>query len=52
VRGKLRVPWEANIFFNGNSTYKLNADGLIYDHRDNWDRVPKEILKQFLPQNK
>ncbi|NBD17617.1 MAG: DUF2358 domain-containing protein [Cyanobacteria bacterium] len=49
VRGKLRVPWQANIFFNGDSTYKLNADGLIYDHRDNWDRAPKEILKQFLP---
>lgn len=49
VRGKLRVPWEANIFFNGDSTYKLNAEGLIYDHRDNWDRAPKTILKQFLP---
>ena len=49
VRGKLRVPWQANIFFNGDSTYKLNEDGLIYDHRDNWDRAPKTILKQFLP---
>ena len=52
VRGKLRVPWEANIFFNGDSTYKLNAEGLIYDHRDNWDRAPKTILKQFLPPSK
>ena len=51
VRGKLRVPWEANIFFNGDSTYQFNADGLIRNHRDNWDRAPKEILKQFLPQN-
>lgn len=50
VRGKLRVPWEANILFNGDSTYKLNSEGLIYDHRDQWDRPPKEILKQFLPQ--
>jgi len=52
VRGKLRVPWEANIFFNGDSTYTLNAEGLIYDHRDHWDRAPKAILKQFLPQPK
>ena len=49
VRGKLRVPWEANIFFNGDSTYRLNDRGLICNHRDNWDRPPKEILKQFLP---
>lgn len=49
VRGKLRVPWEANIFFNGDSTYTLNSEGLISDHRDNWDRSPKAILKQFLP---
>ena len=51
VRGKLRVPWQANIFFNGDSTYQFNAEGLIYDHRDNWDRTPKTILKQFLPQS-
>lgn len=49
VRGKLRVPWEANIFFNGDSTYRLNDRGLICNHRDNWDRPPKAILKQFLP---
>ncbi|MFP4132520.1 MAG: DUF2358 domain-containing protein [Halothece sp.] len=52
VRGKLRTPWEANIFFNGDSTYKLDADGLIYSHQDNWDRSPKTILKQFLPAKK
>ncbi|AFZ50246.1 DUF2358 domain-containing protein [Dactylococcopsis salina] len=52
VRGKLRVPWEANIFFNGDSTYTLNSEGLISDHRDSWDRAPKAILKQFLPQPK
>ena len=51
VRGKLRVPWEANIFFNGDSTYTLNSQGLIYDHQDHWDRAPKVILKQFLPQS-
>lgn len=49
VRGTLRLPWQAKIFFNGDSTYKLNEDGLIYSHRDTWDRKPKEILKQFFP---
>ncbi|MEC4803557.1 MAG: DUF2358 domain-containing protein [Jaaginema sp. PMC 1079.18] len=52
VRGILRVPWQSCIFFNGNSTYKLNEEGLIYDHRDEWDRSPQTILKQFLPQKK
>lgn len=49
VRGTLRLPWQAKIFFHGDSTYKLNPDGLIYEHRDTWDRSPKDILKQFLP---
>ena len=49
VRGKLRVPWQANIFFNGYSLYSLNPDGLIYSHVDTWDRSPGEILRQFLP---
>jgi hypothetical protein len=47
VRGTLRVPWKAKLYFDGNSTYKLNADCLIYDHIDTWDRKPTEILKQF-----
>ncbi|MGD1700008.1 DUF2358 domain-containing protein [Dapis sp. BLCC M229] len=47
VRGVLRVPWKAKIFFNGYSTYKFNQDGLIYEHIDTWDRKPGEILKQF-----
>jgi hypothetical protein len=47
VRGVLRVPWKARIFFNGYSTYKLNDEGLIYEHIDTWDRQPGEILKQF-----
>ncbi|HEY9750478.1 MAG TPA: DUF2358 domain-containing protein [Allocoleopsis sp.] len=50
VRGKLRVPWNANIFFNGYSTYKLTPQGLIYEHIDTWDRKPSEILRQFLPE--
>ena len=50
VRGVLRVPWKAKIFFNGFSTYKLNQDGLIYEHIDTWDRKPSEILKQFFQQ--
>ncbi|QDZ39393.1 DUF2358 domain-containing protein [Euhalothece natronophila Z-M001] len=49
VRGRLRTPWKAEIFFNGDSTYKLDKEGLIYSHQDNWDRTPKTILKQFLP---
>lgn len=48
VRGTLRVPWKARIFFNGYSTYKLNTEGLIYEHIDTWDREPGEILKQFI----
>jgi hypothetical protein len=47
VRGTLRVPWKAQVFFNGTSTYSVNSDGLIYNHIDTWDRPPKEILKQF-----
>jgi Uncharacterized conserved protein (DUF2358) len=47
VRGVLRVPWKARILFNGYSTYKLDEDGLIYEHVDTWDREPGEILKQF-----
>ncbi len=47
VRGVLRVPWKAKLFFNGYSTYKLNQDTLIYQHIDTWDRQPGEILKQF-----
>jgi hypothetical protein len=50
VRGTLRVPWKAQVFFNGTSTYSVNSEGLIYNHIDTWDRPPKEILKQFLPQ--
>ena len=49
VRGRLRTPWKAEIFFNGDSTYKLDKEGLIYSHQDNWDRSPKTILKQFFP---
>jgi hypothetical protein len=49
VRGTLRLPWKARLFFNGDSTYKLTKDGLIYNHLDTWDRKPSEILKQFLP---
>jgi hypothetical protein len=46
VRGTLRLPWRAKIFFNGWSTYRLR-DGLIYEHIDTWDRKPGEILRQF-----
>lgn len=52
VRGRLRLPWEANLFFNGDSTYTLTPEGVIDRHRDRWDRKPSEILKQFLPQKK
>lgn len=48
VRGTLRLPWKPSIFFNGDSTYKLTPQGLIYNHLDTWDRKPSEILKQFL----
>ncbi|WP_292760164.1 DUF2358 domain-containing protein [Nostoc sp. NOS(2021)] len=47
VRGVLRVPWKADLLFNGYSTYKLNQDNLIYEHIDTWDRKPGEILRQF-----
>ena len=47
VRGVLRVPWKADLLFNGYSTYKLNQYNLIYEHIDTWDRKPGEILKQF-----
>lgn len=47
VRGTLRLPWKPNLFFNGYSLYKLNSNGLIYDHLDTWDREPAAILQQF-----
>ena len=47
VRGTLRLPWKARVLFNGDSTYKLTKEGLIYNHLDTWDRKPSEILKQF-----
>ena len=47
VRGTLRLPWKPRVFFNGDSTYKLTSEGLIYNHLDTWDRKPSEILKQF-----
>lgn len=50
VRGKLRVPWKAKIFFNGYSNYKLTPEALIYEHIDTWESKPGEILRQFLPQ--
>ncbi|MCT7964299.1 DUF2358 domain-containing protein [Laspinema sp. D1] len=50
VRGTLRLPWKADLLFNGYSNYKLDETGLIYEHIDTWDREPKAILKQFLPQ--
>lgn len=48
VRGTLRVPWNAQILFNGDSTYRLNPQGKIDQHLDRWDRQPTEILRQFL----
>lgn len=50
VRGILRVPWKAKVFFDGYSTYKLNKDSLIYNHVDTWDRKPVEIVQQFFRQ--
>ncbi len=47
VRGTLRVPWQAKIYFDGYSIYTLNTEGFIDDHRDTWDRPPREILRQF-----
>ena len=47
VRGRLRVPPKAIVFFNGYSTYTLNEGGFIYNHADTWDRTPTEILRQF-----
>jgi hypothetical protein len=47
VRGILNVPWQANLLFNGYSTYKLNSDCLIYEHIDHWEQSPNEIFQQF-----
>jgi hypothetical protein len=48
VRGTLRLPWKPKLFFNGYSIYKLDSQGVIYEHIDTWDRSPEEILKQFI----
>jgi Uncharacterized conserved protein (DUF2358) len=47
VRGTLRVPWKAKLYFDGYSTYQLNSEGKIYEHIDTWDRSAGEILRQF-----
>lgn len=47
VRGTLRLPWKPTLLFNGYSIYTLNAEALIYQHIDTWDRPPSEILAQF-----
>lgn len=47
VRGTLRVPWKAKLYFDGYSTYKLNSEEKIYEHIDTWDRSAGEILRQF-----
>lgn len=47
VRGSLRVPWKAKLYFDGYSTYHLNSVALIDQHIDTWDRSPREILQQF-----
>lgn len=52
VRGILRLPWHPRLFFNGTSNYKVNQEGLIYEHLDTWDRKPGEILKQFFRRGK
>lgn len=48
VRGTLRVPWKAKLFFNGYSLYTLDQDAFIREHVDTWDRSPGEILQQFV----
>ncbi len=45
VRGVLRVPWKAGVFFNGYSTYKLKRNGLIYEHIDTCNRKPRKDFK-------
>ncbi|MDX2244079.1 MAG: DUF2358 domain-containing protein [Leptolyngbyaceae cyanobacterium bins.302] len=47
VRGTLRLPWKPKLLFNGFSIYSLNADALIHQHVDTWDRSPSAILQQF-----
>ncbi len=47
VRGTLRLPWKPRLLFNGYSIYTLNAEALIHQHIDTWDRPASEILAQF-----
>jgi len=47
VRGTLRLPWKPRLLFNGYSIYTLNAEALIHQHIDTWDRPASEILSQF-----
>lgn len=49
VRGILRLPWQPELYFNGSSNYRLDVNAQIYQHVDTWDRSPKAILQQFLP---
>jgi len=50
VRGRLRLPWKAELLFTGYSLYSVAPDGMINRHIDTWERSPGELLRQFLPQ--
>ncbi|KAH7292057.1 hypothetical protein KP509_29G049700 [Ceratopteris richardii] len=48
VRGKPRVPWEAQGLFEGTSEYKLDENGKIYEHKVN-NVAPSNFAKLKSP---
>ncbi len=47
VRGTLRLPWKARVFFNGDSTYTLTNFVIIYNHLYTWFRMQCVFLMNF-----
>lgn len=49
--GVLRLPWRPSLpTMTGTTTYHVDDDGLIYEHRETWDMsVPEAFLKTFYP---
>lgn len=51
MAGVLRLPWRPSLpTMTGTTTYRLDEDGLIYEHLETWDMsVAEAFLKTFYP---
>lgn len=51
MAGVLRLPWRPSLpTMTGTTTYRVDDEGLIYEHVETWDMsVPEAFLKTFYP---